>query len=252
MTPTAVAKIGLMMLLAQSLTANAAEVKVLAGGAIAGMLGELGPSFERATGHKLILQYGLAPQVKRRIEAGESFDVVILSPGPMDDLATQGKITGSRVAIARDGVGVAVRMGAPKPDIGSVDAFKRTMLNAKSVSYALESTTGVHLAKVFERLGIAEEMKAKTKPQQAAGRIAQTVADGQAEFAIALTSSLLLARGVEVVGKLPRELQNYLVFTAGVGSATTQPEAAKAFVRHLTAPEAMAVMKTTGWEPATQ
>jgi molybdate transport system substrate-binding protein len=190
--------------------------------------------------------------VKRRIETGEPFDVVILSPAPMNDLAKQGKITGLRVDIARDGVGVAGRAGAPKPDISTVDAFKRMMLDANSISYAPEATTGIHLAKVFERLGIAAEMKAKTKPQQAADRIAQAVADGEAEFALALTSSLLLVRGAEVVGMLPVELQNYLVFTASISSATNQPEPAKAFIAHLTAPEAVPVIKKKGWEPARQ
>jgi molybdate transport system substrate-binding protein len=249
MTRIAGPTIGLVLLLAQGVAADAAEIKVLAGGAIAGVLGELGPAFERATGHKPIIEYGLAPQVKQRIEGGVPFDIVILSPGPMGDLAKQGKIAGTPVAIARDGVGVAVRTGAPKLDIGSVDAFKRTMLNAKSISYAPQATTGVHLAKLFERLGIAEEMKSKTKPQQAADRIPQAVADGEAELAIALTSSLLLAKGVEVVGKLPAELQNYLVFTASVGASAKEPEAAKAFIRHLTAPEAHAVIKAKGWEP---
>lgn len=154
-----------MLMLVQSFPANAVEVKVLAGGAIAGVLDELAPPFERATGHKAVIQYGLAPQVKRRIEAGEPFDILILSPAPMADLTKQGKIAGSHVEIARDAVGVAVRTGAPKPDISTVDAFKRVMLNAKSISYAPEATTGVHLAKVFERLGIADEMTAKTKPQ---------------------------------------------------------------------------------------
>lgn len=249
MTRIAGTAVGFVLLLGHGLAANAAEIKILAGGAIAGVLTELGPSFERATGHKLVIQYGLAPQVKQRIEGGEAFDVVILSPGPMDDLAKQGKIAGPPVAIARDGVGIAVRAGAPKPDITSVDTFKRAMLNAKSISYAPQATTGVHLAKVFERLGIADEMKAKTKPQQAADRIALAVAEGDAEFAIALTSSLLLAKGIEVVGKIPAELQNYLVFTAGTGAATTQPEAAKAFITYLTAPEAHSVIKTKGWEP---
>lgn len=245
--------ISIVMLLTHVLSAQAAELKVLAGGAISGVLDELGPQFERATGHKLVIQYGLAPQVKGRIEAGEAFDLVILSPGPTNDLAKQGKIsTDSRTDVARDGVGLAVRAGAPKPDISSVDAFKSTMVKAKSISYAPQATTGVHLGKVFERLGIAEEMKAKTKPQQAADQIAKAVADGEAELAIALTSSLLLARGVDLVGKLPSELQNYLVFTASIGAAAAQPEAGKALIKFLTAPEAIPVIKAKGWEPITK
>ena len=241
--------IGFVALLAQGVFAHAAEVKVLAGGAIAGVVDELEPAFERATGHKLVVQYGLAPQVKQRIETGEVFDVVILSPGPMADLNKQGKIAGPHVNIARDGIAVAVRAGAPKPDVSSVDAFKRAMLAAKSISFAPEATTGVHLAKVFERLGIADIMNTKTKPQQAAARIAQIVAEGEAELAIALTSSLLLVRGIEVAGTLPAELQNYLVFMAGVSATSPQPAAAQAFIAHLTAPAAVPVIKSKGWEP---
>lgn len=251
--PAVTTAVGIMVLLTQNFAAQAAEVKVLAGGAIAGVLGELGPQFERATSHKLVIQYGLAPQVKARIEAGEAFDIVILSPGPTDDLAKQGKIAaGTRADVARDAVSIAVRVGAAKPDISSVDAFKSTMVKAKSISYAPQATTGVHLAKVFEHLGIAEEMKAKTKPQQAAEQIAQAVADGEVELAVALTSSLLLARGVDLVGKLPSELQNYLVFTASIGAGAAQPEAAKAFIKYLTAPEAIPVIKAKGWEPVTK
>ena len=245
--------IGIIVLSAYALAAQAAEVRILAGGAIFGVLDELGPQFERATGHRLVIRYGLAPQVKARIEAGEAFDVVILSPGPTGDLAKQGKIAaGSSADVARDGVGVAVRAGAPKPDISSVDAFKSVMVKAKSISYAPQATTGVHLGMVFERLGIAEEMKAKTKPQQAAEQIAKAVADGEAELAIALTSSLLLARDVDLVGKLPSELQNYLVFTASISAAAAEPEAAKAFITYLTAPEAAIVMRAKGWEPVTR
>lgn len=241
------------MLLAQGVVANAAEVKVMAGRALAGVIGELGPQFERATGHKLVMQYGLSRTFKRQIDAGEVFDLVILSTETMDQLAKQGKIAaGPRAEIARAGVGVAVRTGASKPDIKSVDAFKRSLLNAKSISYTPGSETGAHLAKVFERLGIAEEMKARTKAQQATERIAQAVADGEAELAIAVTSSLLLVRGVELVGEIPPELQNYLMFEASVGAAARQPQAATALIKFLTSPEAVPVIKAKGFDPGTQ
>lgn len=241
-----------MILLAQGFAAEAAEVKVMAGAALSAVIGELGPQFERATGHKLVIQYGLGPALKRQIEAGEAFDLVILSPALMDDLTTQGKIAaGARAEIVRAGVGVAVRAGAPKPDISSVDAFKRALLNAGSITYTPESTTGIHLARVLERLGIAEQMKAKTKPQQIPERIARAVADGEAALGIALTTVLLSVRDVELVGLVPPELQNYLVFTAGVGAAAKQPGAAKALIVHLTAPEAVPVIKAKGWERGT-
>ena len=247
----AAAEIGFVLLLLQGVAANAAEVKVIAGSAISGVMGELGPQFERKTGHKLAIQYGLAPALKRQIEGGEAFDLVILSPGPIDDLAKQGKLAvDTRTEIARAGVSVAVRAGAPKPDISSVDAFKRALLDAKSVTYTMESTTGIHLAKVFERLGISEQMKAKTKPQQVPERIAQAVADGEAELGFALTSVFVPVSGVDLVGLVPPELQNYLVFTAVVGAAAKQPEAAKALIKHLTGPEAVPVMKAKGWGPS--
>ncbi|MBI2369074.1 MAG: substrate-binding domain-containing protein [Candidatus Rokubacteria bacterium] len=248
----AAAKIGFVLLLAQGVAAEAAEVKVIAGAAMSGVIGELGPQFERTTGHKLVIQYGLAPALKRQIEAGEAFDLVILSRAPMDDLTKQGKIAaGTRAEIAQVCMGVAVRAGAPKPDIGSVEAFKRALLNASSITYTADSTTGIHLAKVFERLGIAEPMKAKAKPQQVPLRTPQAVADGEAELGIALTNILLSVRGVEHVGLLPPELQNCLVFSAGVGAAAKQPDAAKALIKHLTAPAAAVVIKAKGMEPAT-
>lgn len=240
-------------LLPQGGAAKAAEVNAMAGAALAGVIGELGPQFERTTGHKLVMQYGLSRTFKRKIEAGEEFDLVILSLETMDDLVKLGKIAaGPHTEIVRAGVGIAVRTGASKPDFNSVDAFKRSLLNAKAISYTPGSETGEHLAKVFERLGIAEEMRTRTKPQQTTERIAQAVADGEAELAIAVTSSLLLVRGVELAGKLPPELQTYLVFTAAVGVSTKHPEAAQAFVKYLTPPETAVVIKASGWEPATR
>lgn len=166
---SATATIGLFMLLAHGTAANAAEIKVIAGAGFSSALGELGPQFERATGHKLVIQYGVTGSMKRQIESGEAFDLAIVPGALMDDVTKQGKIAaGTRAEIARVGMGVGVRAGAPKPDISSVDAFKRALLNAKSVTYAPEGATGIHLVKVLERLGIAEQMKAKTKPQQVA------------------------------------------------------------------------------------
>ena len=180
----AAAKFGFIALLAQGVAANAAEVKVMAGVAMTGAFGELGPQFERATGHKIVIQYGPGGTFKRQIEAGEAFDLVIIGSDGVDDLIKQGKIAGdTRVDIVRVGIGVAVREGAPKPDISSVDAFKSTLLSAKSVTYAPEGATGRHFAKVFDRLGIAEQVKAKTKPN-APDRVAQAVAAGEVELAI--------------------------------------------------------------------
>jgi len=191
--------------------------------------------------------------MKRQIESGEAFDVAILNVGLMNDVTNQGKIVAAtRTEIARTGMAVSTRAGAPKPDISSADAFKRALLNAKSVAYAPEGATGTHLAKVFDQLGISEQMKAKTKPQQSTDGIVQAVASGEAELGFALPTVFLSGRGAELVGPFPSELQNYVVFTAGVGSAAKQPDAAKALIRHLTAPNAVPVLKAKGMEPAAQ
>ncbi len=214
------AKTRVVLLLAQGVAADAAEVKITAVPAVSAVIGELGPQFERATGHKLVIQYGVTGITKRRIEAGEVFDLAI-GPAPlMDDLIKQGKIAGdTRTGIARVGRGVAVRAGAPKPDIGSADTFKRALLNAKSVTYILEGTTGAHLAKVLERLGIAEQMKAKTQPQQAPERIGQAVAAGEAELGFVTTNIILALPGVELAGPFPHELQDDMVLTAASARA---------------------------------
>lgn len=244
------AKIGFMILLAQGLAAEAAEVKLIAGAALSAVMGELGPQFERATGHNLVIWYGISGTTKRRMAAGEAFDLAVI--GGLDDYIKQGKIAaGTRTEIARVGMGVGVRAGAPKPDIGSVDAFKRALLNAKSVTYLPEGVAGKHLARVLERLGISEQMKAKTKPQQGVKGLAQAVAGGEAELGFAPTNQLLSFSGVELVGPFPPELQDYALFTAGVGTAAEQPEAAKALIKFLTSPAATAVIRAKGMEPRT-
>jgi molybdate transport system substrate-binding protein len=243
----AAVRIGSMFLFAQCMAVEAAEVKVVAGGVMSAVIGRLGPQFERTTGHKLVIQYGLAPALQRRIEAGEAFDVVILNSDSMEALTKQGKIAaGTRADFAGIGIGVAVRAGAPKPDISSVDAFRRAMLNAKSITYEPENSTAIHLALVFERLGIAEQMKAKTRPQ-ATRRGAQAVANGEIELAFGPANNLSVG-GVELLGTVAPELQKYLVFMAAVGTAAKEPEAAQALIKFLTAPEATEVIKANGME----
>ena len=247
----AAAKIGFIILLAQGLSAQAAEVKVITGVAMSAVMGELGPQFERTTSHKLVIWYGnTAVTIRRRLEAGDAFDLYV--GGGMAQLVKQGKIADdTRTEIARVGIGVGVRAGAPKPDISSAEAFKRALLNAKSVTYSPEGLLAIYLPVVFERLGIAEQMKmkAKTKPYR---KGLAGVADGEAELGFALTNELLFFfSGVELVGPFPPELQSYLVFIAGVSTAAEQPEAAKALIRFLRSPAAVAVIKAKGLEPAT-
>jgi molybdate transport system substrate-binding protein len=242
-----IANLGLIALLAQGGAAAAAEVKVMAGAAMSGAFAELLPQFERATGHKIVIQYGSTGNFKKQIEAGEAFDLAIFGSDGVDDLIKQGKIAGdTRLDIARVGIGVAVREGAPKPDISSVEAFKSTLLNAKSITYTPGGAAG--LDKVLDRLGIAEPLKGKTKPNPP-DRIPQVVTAGEVELAIGNAPSLLSAKGVQFVGLLPAELQNWFVNTAGVSTAAKEPEAAKALIKHLTTPEAAAAIKAKGMEP---
>jgi len=240
---------GLISLLAPGVVATAAEVKVMAGAGMSGALEELVPQFERATGHKVVIEYAGGAIFKKQIEAGQAFDLVIIDSDAVDDLISKGKIAAdARVDIVRAGIGVAVREGAPKPDVSSIDAFKKTLLNAKSVTYSPEGSSGRHLPKMLDRLGIAEQVNAKTK-LNALARVPQAVAAGEVELAIGGIPLLLSAEGVQVVGLLPAELQSWFVNTAAVSAAAKEPDAAKALIKHLTTPEAAAVVRTKGMEP---
>ena len=173
-----------MFLLAQGHAAQSAEVKVLSVLPLKTFLDELGPQFERATGHKLTIKYDVSAALKRQIDAGETFDVACILPAIIDDLLKQGKVAaGTRTDISRAAVGVAVKKGAPKPDIGSAEAFKRTLLNAKSIAYSGEGGSGIYFKGVLERLGIAAEMNPKLKPL-ASSAVVPSVAKGEVELAV--------------------------------------------------------------------
>ncbi len=236
-------------LLIPGASATAAEVKIMSGAGMRGAFGELLPQFERASGHKIVIQYGAGGALRKQIEAGEAFDLVIIDSAEVDGLIKQGKIAGdTRADIVRGAIGVAVREGAPKPDIGSVDAFKNTLLRVKSFTYAPDTPYGRHLSQGFDRLGIAEELKAKTKPN-ALARVPEVLAAGEVELAIAGIPTLLSVKGVQIVGPLPGELQNSFVNTAGISAAAKEPDAAKALIKYLATPEAALVIKAKGLEP---
>jgi len=244
-------RFGLALLLLSGLAAQAAELKVIAGAAFAPALKELGPQFERATGHTLVVQYGILGALKKQLDGGEAFDLAIVPAALLDGAARQGKIAdGTRVGLVRVGMAVAVRAGAPKPDIGSVEAFRRALLNASQIAYPPEGAIGVHLAKVLDQLGIAEQMRTKTRAQKTVETVATTLAAGEAELGFAPSTVFAGATGVEIAGPFPSELQTYVQLTAGVGAASVQPVAARALIKHLTSPEAVAVFKAKGFEPS--
>lgn len=239
---------GFITLLAQGIAATAAEVKVMAGGGMRGAFEELVPRFERATGLKIVIQYGGGATFRKQIEAGQAFDLVVIDSAEVDELVRQGKIAGdTRVDIVRVGIGVAVREGAPKPDISSVDALRNTLLSVKSFTYAQAGSTGRHLPKVIERLGIAEQVKGKVKLNDL-DRVAQVVAAGEVELVISGFATLLSAKGVQIVGLLPAELQSWFVNTAGISAAAAQPDGARALIKYLATPETAAVFAAKGME----
>jgi molybdate transport system substrate-binding protein len=239
--------VGFMMLLPQG--ASAADIKVLSVQPLKPLLEELGPQFERTTGHKLAITFNVSAALKREIDAGETFDVALILPGIIDELLQQGKLApGTRIDISRAAVGVAVKKGAAKSDIGSVEAFKRTLCNAKSIAYSSEGGSGIYFKSVLERLGIAAEMTPKLKPL-ASSAVVPSVAKGEVELAVISPPAILAEPGVELVGLLPKALQKYIVYTAGVSAASREADAAKAPLNFLTTPAAMSVMKSKGLEP---
>jgi molybdate transport system substrate-binding protein len=228
---------------------SAAEIKVLSTHAVFEVLSELGPQFERTSGHRLSFSYDPANVIKRRIEEGAAFDIAIVTKPVIDALAEQRLIlTDTRTDIGRSGLGVAVRKGAPKPDIRTVEGFKHTMLMAKSIVRSAEGTSGLYFGKLLDRLGIAEEMRGKIRLGPS-GRIAELVAKGEVEMAVQQICELLPVTGADFVGPFPPELQLHTVFSAGVSMASKQPDAAKALINALMASSAVSLLKANGLEP---
>ncbi len=245
----AAGSIGFMILLAVGFPAEAAEIKVLSGNGARAAISALGAQFERASGHKVAIHFEVNPAVKRKIEAGESFDVAVLNPPVLDDLIKQRKIVAdTRAVIGRSGIGAAVRAGAPKPDISSVAAFKRTLLSVKSVAYPGEGASGKYFVSLVDRLGIATEMKPKMRPMPAEYNV-EVVARGEVDLVVVVASRISGVPGVELVGPIPQELQTWIGFTAGVGSGAKEPEAAREMIRLFTAPAAAPVLRAMGVEP---
>jgi len=244
-----------LILALQSFAAGAAEIQVLSAGGVRPPLDELFAQFERASGHKVAVKYVGGPTVKREIDAGAAFDVAISNANVIDELIKAGKLAkATRADIARAGVGVAVRAGARKPDIASVEAFKRTLLNAKSVAYSKDGTAGTHFRGVLQRLGISNAMEPKLKATVAAdpvGGALVLVAKGEAELGIAAIAAIS-GPGVELAGPLPAELQAYIQFAAAVGTSARESKAGAALIKFVTAPAAAAAYKAKGMEPAGQ
>ena len=233
------------------MAAHAAEIKVMTSVALKSALDELAPVFEKATGHKLTISYDLAAVQKKRILDGETADVIMLTRAMMEDLRKQAKLAGDLRNAAGTPVAIAAKAGAPKPDITTVDALKKTLLAARSIVYADPAKgglSGVVFARALERLGIVEQMKAKTILVPGA-QASDMVAKGEAELGVGQASEIVPVAGVQLVGPLPGELASMTRFTAAVGSASKSADAAKAFIDFLTGPQAAPKLRAKGFEP---
>jgi molybdate transport system substrate-binding protein len=235
-------------------SAGAAEVRVMISGGLTAAYNVLVPEFERLTGNKVLTAYGpsmgtTVNAIPIRLERGEPVDVLIMVGYALGDLVKQGKvIADSRVDLTKSLIGIAVKSGAPKPDISSAEALKRTLLAAKSIAYS-DSASGVYVStEMFQRLGIAEEMKDKAR-QIPAEPVAGVVARGDAEIGFQQISELRPVPGVDIVGPLPSELQTITVFSAGIATISKEPDAGKALIKFLASPAASAAIVKSGMEP---
>jgi molybdate transport system substrate-binding protein len=244
------ATVGVAFVLAAAVSAGAAEFKVMGSNALKSTIEELKPAFEKSTGHKVTIQWGAAVPLKSEIEKGASFDLSISTIAAIDDLIKQGRLAGAtRTILVNSGAGVAVRKGAAKPDISTVDAFKRALVTARSVAYVEQGGTGIYLKALLPRLGLAEALKGKIVLLPPENPAAHAVANGEAEIGMTQISEILPYAGAELVGPLPAEIQLTTSFGAAVASNTKEAAAAQSLINFLKSPVAAAVLKAKGLDP---
>jgi len=242
----------LLLIVTLGADANSAELKIFGSRVTKMVIDDIGPQFEQATGYKTVVVTDVAAVMKRRIESGEAFDVAVLINFQADDLIKEGKlIASSRGDVMKAGIGVAVRRGAAKPDISTVEAFKQTMLAAKSIVYLKEGGSSRHLAEVFRRLGIADALQGKTI-QPMTESVSEMVADGEAELGMIVIPNILSVEGAELVGPLPPELQSYIVFTAAISPQSPNQAVARQLIDRLASPQIVPVLRAKGMQPPMQ
>lgn len=243
------AALGAMLL---STSAHAAEIKVLATQAIEGAYRELVPLFEKASGHTVATTFTGTLDAQKRIAAGEVYDLIIMAGAAIDDLIKAGKVTpGTRVDLASSGVGVAVRAGAPKPDIHSTEALTKALLAARSIGYS-SGPSGVYLAGLFRRLGIADQLESKLKQTPTGVFVGSIIASGDVEIGFQQISELAHYPGIDYVGPLPADIQNVTVFSSGIHTQAVSSDAARAWVSFLTSRAAAAVFRSKSMDPASR
>jgi molybdate transport system substrate-binding protein len=239
--------LGSMVVLLPMKPAQGAELQIIAGGGAAAAYTEIAALFDRASGHKTVLRFGTAPQLVV-MATGSAFDAAIVPEEVINDAAARAQFLSEPAPIARVGIGVAVRPGSPKPDISTPEKLKHTLLAARSIASIPASATGTQLAAIYEQLGIAEAMKAKSKAASSPPQIAEAVASGEADLAVFALSVLADPR-LDIVGPFPREVQREIVYVSGVSKNAKQPEAGKAFLDFVRSPTGTAVIKARGLQP---
>ena len=235
---------------AATFAVRADDLKVLTTGAMKPVLLEVAPGFQQDSKQNVSLDNDTAGALLKRIQAGAAFDVVVLTPAGIDELAKAGKVS-TGVDLARVGIGVMVKAGAPRLDISTVDALKRTLLAAKSVAYidpASGGSSGIYLARLWERLGIADALKPKAKLKQG-GSVADLIVSGDAEIGFQQASEIIASPGVTLIGQLPEEIQNYTVYSGAIGTAAHSPSAAAAFIAWLRRPAMAPILQAKGLLP---
>jgi molybdate transport system substrate-binding protein len=254
----AIAAFALVAAMRSGGTADAAEIRVLSSGSMKSALSRLLPDFEKSSGNTATIEYGPAGAIVGRIAKDDAADVVIVSRSQLQKLASNGKVVeGNLVDIAGISLGVAVRKGAPKPDISNVEAFKQTLLSARSIGYRdpiTGSTSGIYTAGLLERLGIAQDLKPKLRLDRSEGDVPENVflgvAKGEVEMQIGQITEIVISPGVDLAGPLPAEIQNTTLMAAGIITTSKAPDAAKALIDFISSQSAAAVLKASGFQPA--
>ena len=242
------AVLGIILQPARPADAQGGEVHILVSNGVKAVVDELKPQAERAIGHPLSIEFGTTTGLKQKIEAGENFDATFLTSDAIADLVKSGKLAGSS-SLARCGIGMGARAGAPKPDIRTPEALKETLHQAKAITYAQDGASRGSIEKMLGGFGIAEQMKAKTMLVPGSVKSNELVAAGKADYVLTLVSEILPAPGVELIGPLPEQVQNYISFSAGVSQKAAHAESAKALVQFFKGPAAASVYKAKGLEP---
>lgn len=228
---------------------RAAEVRVLCSVALKAVTEDLFPQFEKATNNKVVVSYAIAANQKRKAEAGEPFDLIVVTPALLDDLVKQGKVAAdTRTTIARSGLALVIKAGARKPDVATTEAFKKTLLDAKSITYTKEGASGILFAGIIQKLGIADALARKTEYTSAGEEASANVVEGRAELGVLPVSEILPVKGAELGGVFPPELQQYIVMAGGVSASAANAAGARDLLKFLTAPAALPVLKRRGME----